>query len=513
MSGRITISPVCHVTDPEYSPFLNWNPIDPVTADSVSPVFVSLVSMVRDDFKFDHEQIIKASTLLSSMFLDPNRSFDINGLLKTFGQTSKDPAAVFVDSMAPTLCFVCSSHIPTIFQSLHTEVEHDDTNQFIHWFFSDTLNTWKAGGDETEQNGIVLLQRLEREGFRDKKMTGLDTNTSSSTESPCSDCYPFLNWRPGPRESEHIQAVVFRSLVATVKLQPSLDDSLEAKAVQFLKSVSPVTQSSAETFLNSIASSSDDSLTNFVLSMLLLISSPSQTIPTAAMRLLDNLIMKFSATVRLSLVKADLIPQLIIILNPQSFSPTETVDISVHLSIIIRNFLWLPTRAGLVYLGIEDDREQQAVHETVLKHVLVPSEKYICRLCVNRYSILDGNQSYEFMLLLTHLLELFHSYRPTMDFALHIPIILTLPSCLTFFEFDVSIYYFLYIMNNNQREWNETRGGARQMWNAVLSMLRMEGIYDVIDEMLQYDKHSYGGGVIVANSINWNNWQGVNLRQ
>ncbi|KAK2947328.1 hypothetical protein BLNAU_17715 [Blattamonas nauphoetae] len=113
VSDRITFSPVCHVTDPEYSPFLNWNPIDPVTADSVSPVFVSLVSMVRDDFKFDHEQIIKASTLLSSLFLDPNRSFDIDGLLKTFGQNTTDPAAVFVDSMAVLL----SSPHPSILKA------------------------------------------------------------------------------------------------------------------------------------------------------------------------------------------------------------------------------------------------------------------------------------------------------------------------------------------------------------------------------------------------------------
>ncbi|KAK2954848.1 hypothetical protein BLNAU_10178 [Blattamonas nauphoetae] len=37
----------------EYSPFLNWTPTAPITADSVLPVFISLVSMVRDGFQFD----------------------------------------------------------------------------------------------------------------------------------------------------------------------------------------------------------------------------------------------------------------------------------------------------------------------------------------------------------------------------------------------------------------------------------------------------------------------------
>ncbi|KAK2946435.1 hypothetical protein BLNAU_18686 [Blattamonas nauphoetae] len=121
-------------------------------------------------------------------------------------------------------------------------------------------------------------------------MTGLDTNTSSSTESPCSDCSPFLNWRPGPRESPHIQAAVFRSLVATVKLQPTLDDSLEATALYFLETVIPKNQTSADAFLTNFGQTTDESLTNFVQCFGMLVSSASQTIPAAAMKMLGTLI-------------------------------------------------------------------------------------------------------------------------------------------------------------------------------------------------------------------------------
>ncbi|KAK2954951.1 hypothetical protein BLNAU_10091 [Blattamonas nauphoetae] len=82
-----------------------------------------------------------------------------------------------------------------------------------------------------------------------------------------------------------------------------------------------------------------------------------------------------TAEVRLALVKADLIPQITTTLNPQSLSFTEAVDIHTNLMISITHSVWLSTPDGLAELGIEDRDEQQAVHETVLKQILVPSEK------------------------------------------------------------------------------------------------------------------------------------------
>ncbi|KAK2944551.1 hypothetical protein BLNAU_20505 [Blattamonas nauphoetae] len=83
-----------------YSPFMNWNPKDEVTADSVSPAFISLISMVRDDFKFSEELLQKALTFLSSIIKNINRSYTLaNDLLKAIGPDSPNPAAIFVDSI------------------------------------------------------------------------------------------------------------------------------------------------------------------------------------------------------------------------------------------------------------------------------------------------------------------------------------------------------------------------------------------------------------------------------
>ncbi|KAK2950724.1 hypothetical protein BLNAU_14395 [Blattamonas nauphoetae] len=229
------------------------------------------------------------------------------------------------------------------------------------------------------------------------------------------------------------------------------------------------------------------------------------------MLMLNNLVQRCSPEVRLTLVKADLIPRLISTINPLSLSFAEAADIHTNLMEIVWSSLWLATPYGLASLKIEDGNEQQAVHETVLKQVLSPSEEYIYHLCVNRYSIIDGEQSLNFLAILARLSHVSPFYQPTLDFVVHMPVFLTIPSCLAFFEYDHSIYIFLVIMNTSQRKWNEQGRETRQMWKTVLWMLRMEGFEDVIEEKLHNDRKEYYGRYIVARSIDWNDLLGMNV--
>ncbi|KAK2945976.1 hypothetical protein BLNAU_19120 [Blattamonas nauphoetae] len=342
-------------------------------------------------------------------------------------------------------------------------------------------------------------------------MTEIDTTINTSTAFPCPDCSAFMNWSDEQLESVQEKTIVFPSLVATVKSQPALDDSLEAKAVNVLESMSWDDEESADAFLSTFASESGNSSTVFVQCIVVLISSASKTITTTAMEMCDNLITNCSARVLYALVQADLIPQLIVTLNPRSHSFTETVDIHFHLFKIIWLSLWLATPDCLEDLEIEDENGQQVVRETVLKQVLVPSEKYIWHLCMNRYSIVDGDQSKYFLEILAQLLEIYPYHQPTTEIILHMPVFLAIPSCLTFFENDYSIYSFLYDMSNAQREWNITSREVHQKWKKTHRMLRMEGIEDVIEEKLQNDQNTYKGLQIVVNSLQWNNLLSMNL--
>ncbi|KAK2957613.1 hypothetical protein BLNAU_7512 [Blattamonas nauphoetae] len=225
----------------------------------------------------------------------------------------------------------------------------------------------------------------------------------------------------------------------------------------------------------------------------------------------ETLICFCSAEVRLALVQADLIPHLINSLNLQSLSFSETVDIHLHLMKIILNSFRFATPYGLEQLEIEDYNTQQAVHKTIFQQVVVPSEQYIGHLCVNRFSIVDGSQSYSFLDLLATILQISPSYQPTMEFVLRMPVFLTIPSCLTFFEYDRSIWDFLWEMKYIQQKWNTARREVRQMWKTIHRMLRMEGIEDAIEEKLQNDEHKYFGREIVREAIEWNNLLGMNL--
>ncbi|KAK2955182.1 hypothetical protein BLNAU_9911 [Blattamonas nauphoetae] len=229
------------------------------------------------------------------------------------------------------------------------------------------------------------------------------------------------------------------------------------------------------------------------------------------MKMLQRFTLTCSAKLRLALVKADLIPHLINTLNPQSLCFGEAEDIHIYLMRSINCFIWLATPFYLEELGMKDGKRQQAVHETILKQVLVPLVEYIWHLCVNHHSIMDRDLSHEFVLFLAQLLRISPHYRPTMDFVLHMPIFLAIPSCLTFFESDHSIWVFLYWMVDNQQDWIEQSEEVRQIGKKVLRMLRMGGIENVIEGTLRNDKNEYFGARAVSQSIKWNNLQGMNL--
>ncbi|KAK2957605.1 hypothetical protein BLNAU_7504 [Blattamonas nauphoetae] len=203
------------------------------------------------------------------------------------------------------------------------------------------------------------------------------------------DCSPFLNWTEKPFKSVRKTAVVFRSLVATLKLKPVLDVSLDAKAVKFLESVQPDDEKKADDFISNFGRTIDKSSTNFVQSIVVLVSSSSTTITTAAMLMLKILIENSSPKVRLALVNANLIPQLINNLNLLSLSFTEAGNIHIYLMKSINKSFWLATPDGLYRLKIQNQNEPQAVHETISRQAIAPSEMYIGHLCVNRYSRSD----------------------------------------------------------------------------------------------------------------------------
>ncbi|KAK2950655.1 hypothetical protein BLNAU_14326 [Blattamonas nauphoetae] len=195
-------------------------------------------------------------------------------------------------------------------------------------------------------------------------MGATDSKLATSTDSPGPYSTAFLNWNEKVLESEQKKTIIFLSLIATMKFQPALDDYLETKAAKILESVIFHNTESADDFLGNLGRTINESSRDFVQSIVVLILTPSLVIATTTMKMLQSLVLHCSAKGRIALVKADLIPQLIITLNPHSLSFTEAVDININLMKTISKTLWLTTPDGLNQLKIKDDNEQQAVHET-----------------------------------------------------------------------------------------------------------------------------------------------------
>ncbi|KAK2956609.1 hypothetical protein BLNAU_8449 [Blattamonas nauphoetae] len=288
-------------------------------------------------------------------------------------------------------------------------------------------------------------------------------------------------------EADEIEdRVLKREKEVSVREGPALDDNLKAKAVNILQSVNPMYSESADAFLSGFGQTTKESSRNFVQSIVVVVSSVNLVIITAAMELLRRLIFCCSPKVRLALVKTDLIPQIIITLNPQSLFFTEAVDIHICLIQIIFHSLELATPYYFSRLGIVDGNEQQGVHETVLKHVVAPSEKYVCHLCVNRFSIIDGRLSETFLELLAHLLDRCPYYQRTSEFVL-----LSLDGRHTLLRRHSRHACLLICGRHCVDGWMVTIGGKRQKTKSIAistnrSLLTLQSKYDGFSNIFRH---------------------------
>ncbi|KAK2954265.1 hypothetical protein BLNAU_10764 [Blattamonas nauphoetae] len=516
------------------SAFLNWSEDQQQSDEEQAVVYQSLVATMKLQPALDVSLEEKAVEFLESVNPYTHESADV--LLNNPGRTTHESLTDFVHQvitaaamkMLDCLIWSISARVhfalvkadlfPQLVSSLNPQslsfaeaVDiHTDLLNIINqslWLATPRALTYLKIEDGNEQQAVhetVFTQVLVPSEL------GNGTTQGGKDQQIGKEVYRMLRMEGMDDVTEQKLLNEESATPGQVILQPALDASLEGKAVRFLESVGSHTRTSADAFLGSFGQTTNLSSTNFMQSIVVLVSATSQTIITAAMNILVTLIEWCSVKVRLALVKADLIPQLVSSLNPQSLSFAEAVDIHVPLMSNIRQSVWLATPDGLTQLGIEDGDEQQAVHETVLKQVMVPSEKYLRHLCVNRYSIIDEELSNYFLILLARIIELCPYHQPTMDFVLHMPVFLTNPSYLTFFENDEAIYYCQALMIDKLQDWNIYGDQVQQIWNTVDQMLRMEGIEDVIDQKLGIAENEYGS-LTVAHSITWYNLLGMNL--
>ncbi|KAK2959479.1 hypothetical protein BLNAU_5528 [Blattamonas nauphoetae] len=229
-----------------------------------------------------------------------------------------------------------------------------------------------------------------------------------------------------------------RSLFDHLLKVPSVQSQIP-KAVTLLERIQYSNPLEADQFiLGLVPSSPDESVKEFVKSIIALISVHRQGLIITTLKLLTCFIGNCPITIRLMLIEADLIPHLLTSLTPLSLSIADHIDVHTNLLTILNYSIWLSTVDGLDSLKIRNSHEQQTLHETVLKQVIVPSEGYIRHLCVNRHSLVNEFHSLQFMRLLGRLVLLCPNYDPTLDFVMKLPVITAITSGMSFYSVDMT---------------------------------------------------------------------------
>ncbi|KAK2963567.1 hypothetical protein BLNAU_1610 [Blattamonas nauphoetae] len=193
-------------------------------------------------------------------------------------------------------------------------------------------------------------------------------------------------------------------------------------------------------------------------------------------------------------------------------NPSDAEDIHSQLMNIVNCTLFILSPAGLTTLKISHPSEQQALCEAVLTQILIPSNDYIAHLCAHRYSIVDGLQSSRTMLFLAKIIKVCPSHEQIMDYVLKLPIFLTIPSLMTFFESDGMNLDTLRSMILTERGWANVGGELLEKRKMVLRLLRNEGFEAIVEQRLKNDINGGEGQNLVKRTVEWNNLLGMNAK-
>ncbi|KAK2945218.1 hypothetical protein BLNAU_19858 [Blattamonas nauphoetae] len=324
---------------------------------------------------------------------------------------------------------------------------------------------------------------------------------------------PPLNWDGALFQSPSEKSVVYHSLVSLIQPDFVFTDDFVKKAVLLLEQLRFSNSTDTNKFICPAMESTDQNLMEFLQSFMILLSSANHTLITATMKMLDSLLHNTSTRMHLRLINADLIVHLLTSLNPLSLSIADTQDIHSSVISIITLSLCLSNPYVLNALNIKDSSEQQAIHEAILNRVLVPTEAYIRYLCTNYSFIADGASSEQFTYLLTRPLETSQLSQPALTFVLDLPITLTIPSFLSFFEDNLTTLRFFFEFSRIVKELNRKDGEQSQTGQIIIRSLQKEGLEDVLQQQLQYTNTSFNAQAIVRYSVELNNLRGLNVSE
>ncbi|KAK2941770.1 hypothetical protein BLNAU_23318 [Blattamonas nauphoetae] len=295
---------------------------------------------------------------------------------------------------------------------------------------------------------------------------------------------------------------IYNSLVALVKADYTFDKALQDRAAEFLKNISQESRKMEETdrLVTDLVPSSATSPSGFAESILTLLSSPHPIVAASVLSFLYQTTRFLSPAVHLRLVESDFISNVLATVQPHTLPIAENEEMVDKLITIIINCFVLASPLPLSEPGITAAIDVFNLREKIFQKVVLPSSQFVTFLISIRH-VLKGDLFISFMVLLTTHIEFCPFHRPTMEFVLASPIVVTFSSCLSFIENDRALWNTLNNTIYMLIAWTDGGGeiviSAKRMMQALFS----EGFEDTLEQVLMnHDKAKNGIRYIIRDT-------------
>ncbi|KAK2955924.1 hypothetical protein BLNAU_9084 [Blattamonas nauphoetae] len=206
----------------------------------------------------------------------------------------------------------------------------------------------------------------------------MEKNPGKKTEDQ-TEYAPFLNWKEELFESIEDAPVIFHSLVAMTRDDYPFDEAQQKKAVNFLYHITPGYSKNfhGADMINTFLDSTNGSHTEFIDTVMVLLSSSIKDISFGVLGFLDYLLPSLAPSHRFLLSEGDLIPKIMNIIKPHTLPLDGNELPHTDLVSIVNSMLFVSTPTAVDYLARTYKMSDQEIHSTILKYVIQPATPYL----------------------------------------------------------------------------------------------------------------------------------------
>ncbi|KAK2958837.1 hypothetical protein BLNAU_6086 [Blattamonas nauphoetae] len=345
-------------------------------------------------------------------------------------------------------------------------------------------------------------------------------NRPASTDSPDSefthraDPSEFLHFDPNSDLTIEHKSALYRDLVSLIRDNFDFDDALQNKTVSFLKALEPqpFQRSIADRLITQLVPTSDGSPAAFIDSFCVLLSSLHSTIVAATLSFLQATFSFSTEAHRVLLLQTDFVAKLIAKLQPQSLPLSGNEASFTVLNTILLVSMRLMNSSTLRILGNAGPSDLHNRCNLIFQRVLQPSSQYLSFLCRNHYLLTSRFHTFRFAVLVDTLLEISPYHRPTLDFVLASPIVMTWSSCVSFDEHFLHFYDSLAHICSSLEEWKKQDPVVGQSRQRMTRALCSEGFEDTIEHFLVHNTFDEDSQALVGFCCSILRFLGSNVR-